>query len=138
MPFLRFLTLLLLATAIAGGANYVRNEPLDAELADRPYATISEAELNSLRRAYRAEAEDLRAWIAAEPQARPSATSASDMQGKLQDFERFQHEANEWRAQRSRLLEREVTLAKLQQERSIRDRGLHRPWRQVLRRVISF
>jgi len=128
------------ALLIGGFVNYRRNAPLDAELQNRTYAELKSDDLDALLAAYEQQTRRLRAWVDEEPMAAPvdRARSASDVGGKAETFSRFQREANRWRAQRSEVLEGEATIAALQQEKSIRARGLDLRWRQILRRVTTF
>ena len=107
---------------------------------DSTYAELKSDDLDALLAAYEQQTRRLRAWVDEEPMAAPvdRARSASDVGGKAETFSRFQREANRWRAQRSEVLEGEATIAALQQEKSIRARGLDLRWRQILRRVTTF
>ncbi len=135
-------TLLIIGCAllIGGSVNYLRNAPLDAELQNRTYAELKSYDLDALLAAYEQQTQRLRGWVDEEPMAAPvdRARSASDVGGKAETFSRFQREANRWRAQRSEVLEGEATIAALQQEKSIRARGLDLRWRQILRRLTTF
>jgi hypothetical protein len=123
----------------AGGANYVRNAPLDAELANRPYAGVSDADLQTMAKAYEGDIAQARGQLETEP----SSSSYSDpgqyaaYDEKVAAFERFQRSNSDWKGRRSALFEREVTLEGLRREKSIRQRGLHKPWGRILRRITT-
>lgn len=132
--------LLLMALPIAGYANYRRNAHLDRELENRTYATLRTEDLDALLAAYRSELEALHGRVADGPKGEEEIArkAAADFSGKVESFERFQRSNQSWREQRGAVLERQATIAELEREKTIRDRGLDRPWNRIKRRVFTF
>lgn len=134
------LVLLLLGVPALAGINYMRNEPLDQELAQRPYAGITDAELGQLLGAYGNQVKSSRAQVAEEPgsDAYSDPASFDQYDDKVQAFEKFQNTNESWKHTRGELFGEQTTLQDLQHEKSIRDRGLHRAWPRIWRRVSTF
>ena len=132
------IVLIVMGIPLAGGLNYVRNEPLDNELKDRPYAGISDADLDSLLGAYDKELSRYNG-VADDPLATsynsPESYKAYDE--KVAAFERFQKSNESWKRVRREAAGHETTLKALQHERSIRDRGLDQEWQRIMRRVTT-
>jgi hypothetical protein len=128
----------LLGVPIAAGVNYMRNEPLDEELKDRPYAGITDAELEALLGAYKNELG--RSAVEAEPgtDAFNDPARFADYEEKVQAFEKFQDSNESWKHARGQLFGKQTTLQVLQHEASIRARGLHRPLPRIWRRISTF
>ncbi|HTO52517.1 MAG TPA: hypothetical protein VMR50_03945 [Myxococcota bacterium] len=126
------LVLLVLVAGAAGGLywNYQRNAAMVADLSKpRPYAKFSTADVTKLIAAYQGEIKRKKARVAAAPggQDAISQKGESDVGGKAEAFENFQHENERWKAQRGAVIEEEVELQALLFEKSIRDRHLDDP-----------
>jgi hypothetical protein len=136
------LLLLLLIVAVAGGGyyNYMRNEPMDAELANRKYASLSTPDLDKMLGAYAGEIKRAKARVTAAPTGASAIDQAdsADVGGKAEAFARFQRENEHWKDQRGYVMEQEAMLKELQHEKSIRDRHLDDPWVRVQRRLLTF
>jgi hypothetical protein len=134
------LIVLLVGVPLLGGINYMRNEPLDAELAERPYGGISDADLNSLLAAYESEVAKTRTVVESEPTMHafndPGRFGHQDE--KAEAFEKFQNTNEAWKRSRGQLFGQQTTLEALQHEASIRARGLHKPWPRIWRRISTF
>lgn len=134
--------IVLLAIATIGGfANYTRNAPLDAELANRPYATLSEADLDALLQAYTSEQQGLQNRLNNYAQDRTGVMDGfapADLGGKVNAFDSFQRKNNKWRDTNREKLSHEIELEKLTKEKNIRARGLHVERNRVWRRVTTF
>lgn len=137
--FFIVLVLVVSGLGLAGWINYERNAHLDQELADRPYATLSDADLEALIEAYDQE----RARWAARSRSGDDRTrvmdgyAPSDLQGKLQAFDRFQRKNEAWREANRARLDQEVVIEALRREQDIRNRGLHRERNRILRRLLT-
>jgi hypothetical protein len=131
---------LALALPLAGYANYQRNAHLDRELENRTYATLRTEDLDTLLAAYGEELDALRGRVGEGPEGEDAIArkAAADLSGKVESFERFQRQNQSWREQRGAVLERQATIAELEREKSIRARGLDRPWNRIKRRVLAF
>ena len=138
-----FATLLFLVIAVgtAGFVNYQRNAPLDDELHDRPYGTLSDDDLGALLAAYDMEH---RAAVSILHKHSGDRTrimdgyAAADFGGKVKAFESFQRSNNQWRDTNAGRLELETELEKLETEQRIRERGLHIEQNRILRRLLTF
>jgi hypothetical protein len=134
------LALMILVLGAGGGAyfNYQRNAPMDTELAFRPYKGLSDADLDALIEAYRTNITSLTQQLGSGPddsgfqRVRPG-----DFSGKLEAFERFQEENERWKAGHRQTVEGKVVVDALLQEKSIRDRGLHKESVRIMRRVTT-
>lgn len=123
-----------------GGAyfNYQRNAPMDKELEFRPYKGLSDADLETLIEAYRANITSLTQQLGSGPdysgfqRVRPH-----DFGGKLEAFERFQEENERWKVGHRKTIEGKVVVDALLLEKSIRDRGLHKESVRIMRRVTA-
>jgi hypothetical protein len=124
---------------VAAGANYVRNAPLDAELANRPYGGLSDADLDAMLSAYESDVARKRAQLESEPVTNEHTDPGQygAYAEKVAAFERFQRGNNDWKQRRGRVAEQQLTLDGLRHEKSIRQRGLHRPWARMLRRITT-
>ncbi len=137
-PFLGLTLLLLLAGA---AYNYHRNAALDRDLESRPYRRLFEEDLSALEQAYGEEIAGLRSRLGRlggpesffeEP------THRSDLSARVRAFERSQRTNERWKGLHRKLLEREAEFEAVRHEREMRRAGLDKPWRRVLRRVITF
>ena len=136
--FFLSLVILILVVGGAGFANYQRNAPLDAELADRPYARYSDADLEALLTAHTAERDRIRGALSKDdPTKVMNGFAAGDFDGKLQAFDKFQKRNNAYKQINGMALEHEVEIDVLEKERSIRKRGLHDPRKRMLRRILT-
>lgn len=131
---------LLLVLPIGGFVNYRRNAPLDQELENRTYANLPDDDLAALIEAYEGEARRLSGLVSNKPQGEDELDgySASDYDGKVKAFRTFQQYNSQWRRARGELFEQEAALEELRREQSIRERGLDKPWKRILRRVLHF
>jgi hypothetical protein len=129
-----------LALPIGGFVNYQRNAPLDQELKNRTYASLSDADLAMLVNAHEGQTRAYESRLAEGPQGQEMVDgyAAADLDAKLKGFESFQEFNRQWRDMRGQLLEQKAALEELSREQSIRARGLDREHRRILRRVISF
>jgi hypothetical protein len=134
------LVLLLLGIPAVAGINYMRNAPLDQELATRPYAGITDTDLATLLGAYGDQVKRSRAHVSDEPGANAYSDPARFGQygDKVQAFEKFQRTNESWKHARGELFGEQTTLKDLQHEKSIRDRGLNKPWPRIWRRISTF
>ena len=126
---------------VGGFANYQRNEPLDNELKDRPYATLSDADLDALLQAYEGERMGLENRLNAYAEDRTGVMDGfapSDLGGKLDAFDSFQRKNNSWRETNRAKLSHEVELDRLNKEKGIRTRGLHIERNRIWRRLTTF
>jgi len=124
---------------IAGVVNYRRNAYLDAELEQRPYGGLSDAELTLLIEAHQQEKSQIEARLGSVANRRDPMRGYADgdLSGKLEGFARVQKNARDWKSTRSNMLDHEVEIERLQHEQSIRARGLDDPWNRILRRVTT-
>ena len=137
---MRGLLLLLLLVLIAGGGyNYYRNAPLDEELESRPYAKLSDSELETMIRAYEDELARATHNLNGPPDGdwRMRGYAPSDLGGKLEAFDRYQDAAQAWKSRYHRSLEHKGQIELLHKEQEIRAAGLHKAWRRALRRLIT-
>ena len=134
--------LVVVATVGIGGfVNYQRNAPLDAELQNRPYGTISDADLAALIAAYEGEKTGLENRLKGYSKDRTrvmNGLAPADLQGKLTAFDSFQRKNESWRETNRAKLGHEIELEKLQKEKNIRDRGLHIERNRIIRRITTF
>ena len=136
----KFLLVLSVAGLCAGGfLNYRRNAHLDAELQNRIHGDMSDPNLAALIAAYQEQVAQLAAQVGEAPPGQDELDSfaPSDIQGKVQGFERFQQYNRAWRRSRAELFEQEAALEELRREQSIRERGLDKPFNRVKRRVLT-
>lgn len=133
--------LLLLLLALAGGGyyNYERNAPLDADLQNRPHATLSTRDLEILYQAHKSELERLTKQLAAKPDGTQEVQNyaPSDVKGKLQSFDRFQSRNKAWQDVYGDKVDQEIALESVEKERVIRQKGLDKRLNQILRRVTT-
>ncbi len=134
------LLVLLLGLIGAGGyANYQRNAELDQELEFRPYAGLSDADLDALLEAYQQELSQIEDSLGNGPDGSVfRGTKPADLGGKLKAFERFQQENERWKRGHREAINQKVVLDALRQEQAVRRAGLHKPWRRIMRRVTTF
>ena len=134
------LLVLLLGLIGAGGyANYQRNAELDQELEFRPYAGLSDADLDALLEAYQQELSQIEDSLGNGPDGSVfRGIKPADLGGKLKAFERFQQENERWKRGHREAIKQKVVLDALRQEQAVRRAGLHRPWRRIIRRVTTF
>ena len=138
--FFAVLIVLVAVVSIGGFANYHRNAPLDNELKNRPYATLSDSDLTALIEAYQGETQGLQNRLNAYAEDRTGVMEGyapSDLHGKLGAFDSFQRKNESWRDTNRAKLSHEVELEKLEKERSIRQRGLHIERNRILRRLTT-
>ncbi|MCP4004989.1 MAG: hypothetical protein GY725_12410 [bacterium] len=135
----RVLVVLIMVVPMLGGLNYVRNEPLDQDLKERRYATISDTDLEALQQAYEAQLGYAKSQVEDVPEGTGLVEryGASDVGGKAEGFAKFQQRNTAWRQQRGRAMEEQATLKEIQREKSIRKRGLHTQFGRILRRVTA-
>ena len=138
MNALKLLLLLVLLVGLGGAWNYRRNEPLDEELAFRPYAGVSDEDLQALLDAHQERvlhmAQD---FTGGGPDTSMRHLAPSDFRGKIKQFERFQQDHERWRQGRREMLSEQTMVDAVEHERSIRRRGLHQPWGRIMRRVTT-
>ena len=132
------LTIVVLGTL--GVLNYRRNEPLDAELQNRPYKGLSDADVELLIEAYRTQKGQIERKLerVAGREDPMDRYAPADLAGKLQGFDRAQKNASRWREVHGEVLEQEVELERLAHEQSIRARGLDDERVRIWRRVSTF
>ena len=136
--------MLLIATVgvgLAGLANYHRNAPLDQELENRPYGTISDEDLAALIDAYTTERGGAIARMGSKRQDRTRVMDGfapGDLDGKLKAFDSFQRKNERWREQNRQRIEFDIELEKLKKEKGIRERGLDQERNRILRRLLTF
>lgn len=131
----------LVLVVVAGGGyyNYVRNAPLDAELAKRPHKGLSTPDLLALIAAYEGEATRAKKRVAAGPGGDTiDRVDPSDLGGKADSFAAFQRQNEGWKRARGFAMEQEFMLKELRHEKSIRDRGLDTEYGRIKRRVLTF
>lgn len=134
------LFVLLLGIPAVAGLNYLRNAPLDQELANRPYGGLSDADLDTLLAAYEGEVQRGREVVGEEPTtyALNDPSKFGDYGEKVEAFEKFQRSNEGWKRDRGQLFGTQNTLEELQHEKSIRDRGLDEPTTRIWRRISTF
>ncbi len=136
--------LALLALLIVGGAyNYHRNAYLVEETkVPRPYKSLSLEQLDALHAAYSEEKAKYQKSLARlESQSGDAGGSyaPSDLKGKVGGFERAQKHAARYNDVHSAMLDREVEIERIQQERARRQSGgSDSPWALTLRRIVTF
>jgi hypothetical protein len=138
--FLLSLVIVVLMVGGAGFANYQRNAPLDAELADRPYARYADGDIEALLAAHKSERDRIRGALtgdAADPTRVMNGFAAGDFDGKIHAFDKFQRKNQAFKQINGMALEHEVEIEVLEKEQNIRKRGLHDPRQRVLRRVLT-
>lgn len=132
------IVLAVVVLGVAGFWNYDRNEHLDKDLEVRPYAGLSDGDLDGLLEAYEAQAATLQQSLGGGPddsglrRIRPH-----DLGRKVEAFERFQAENRRWKEGHRKALASQVEIDRLRRERKIREAGLDQEWRRILRRVIT-
>lgn len=134
--------LALVALLIAGGGwNYHRNAYMVEEAkAPRPYKSLSAEQLDDLLEAYTQEKAKFQKSLAKlESQGDASGSYApSDLKGKVGGFERAQKQASRYKDVHSAMLDREVEIDRIQQERARRQSGISdSPWALTLRRIVT-
>ena len=138
MKVLGIIFLVLVALAGAAVFNYQRNAPLDKALEFRPYAGLSDADLQALIDAYQTDVVQKTQGLGGGPDvgiiSRPHPSAFDE---KLRAFERFQAENERWKQGHRAAIEGRVIVDRLLKEKAIRDAGLHEEWRRVLRRVVT-
>ena len=139
----KFLAIILIATlgvGLAGFANYHRNEPLDRELVNRPYGTLSDDDLKALIGAYNLERDGAIARLGkGNDRTRVmDGLAPGDLHGKLKAFNSFQRKNERWRDHNRERIGFNIELEKLKKEQGIRQRGLHEERNRILRRVLTF
>ncbi|MEN8181608.1 MAG: hypothetical protein ABFS46_03625 [Myxococcota bacterium] len=128
---------LLLAASVAGAWNYRRNLEAEQAANPRPYRGYSDAELEQLSAAYRADvAQWQERWIASRAQG-GGVRERAHLDERIEEFERTQQVGARQRALGEELSQRQAELARLeaeQQKRAAREDelALH------LRRLFSF
>lgn len=141
--FKAILLLLVLVIGVGGTGyyNYVRNAPMDADLAQpRPFKTLKTPDVAQLLSAYEKDLAKLKGSVAKEPggAAVIDRFDSSDVGGKAQGFASFQRDNQRWKNARGQVFELEKTVADLRLEKSIRDRGLDVEKTRIWRRVTTF
>jgi hypothetical protein len=131
---------LLIGIPAIGALNYLRNAPLDEELANRPYGGLSDADLDALLAAYEGQVKRTRETVEEEPSmhAFNDPGKFGDYDEKVEAFEKFQNSNETWKHERNRLYGEQDTLGALQHEKSIRARGLDEPTGRIWRRISTF
>ena len=115
---------LLLLTVLLGGAgayNYQRN--LEAEKAQegpRRLEVYSDSDLAALADAYRMEIEQFEQLVEASLQRKADVRGGGRLSQRVSDFERVQANSGQQRALRGDLIDRQVKLAEIQKEQSLR------------------
>ena len=135
------LLILVVAVAVGGYYNYHRNAHLDDELKNRPYAGLSDADLDALLQAYQGEMKGLEGRLAGYGKDRTRVMDGfapADLHGKVQAFESFARKNNSWRDVNRQRLGHEVEVEKLEREKNIRAQGLHIEKNRILRRLLTF
>lgn len=123
---------------LCGTVNYRRNAHLETDIQqDRPYATLSDAELAALTGAYEQEREALEHSLAKLEAAADSGEryAPGDVQGKVNGFEKAQRQATRWNEVNGARLDQQVEIDRLERERKLRASGvLDRSmfWRRLL------
>ena len=139
--FFAGLILSLAIVSIGGFVNYQRNAHLDQELEQRPYASLSDEDLDTLKQAYEGERQGLQNRLNAYPEDRTGVMDGfapADLGGKLDAFDSFQRKNKSWRDTNRERLSHEIDLDKLNKEKSVRTRGLHIEHNRVWRRLTTF
>ncbi len=128
---------LFLLLAGAGAYNYHQNARLDAELANRPHAGMSDRDLSTLVLAYRVDVAEGERLLGEVPDSsdRLRGFKPSEVENRVRAFEEFQKDAASWKDRKRETLERRMRLEELQHEQGIRAQGLHQPWWRLWRRV---
>jgi hypothetical protein len=133
-----FPLLLIIGLAVAGGAyNYHRNADLEEQTGFRPYGGIADADLEVLAAAYEQELETLRERFSRMGEGSTRDSGSSLISDRVRDFERSQKSNDRQVGLRREILEREVTMQKIQQELQLRRAGSQDPWMRFLRRVTT-
>jgi hypothetical protein len=128
----------ILGLAAAGGAyNYHRNADLEEQAEFRPYGSIADADLEVLAAAYEQELETLRDRFTRMGGASASDSGSSLIGDRVRDFERSQKSNDHRVGLRREILEREVTMQKIQKELQRRRVGTDGSWMRFLRRVTT-
>jgi hypothetical protein len=137
--------LAMMAALIAlGGWNYQRNAHLAEEAkVPRPYKGLSAEQLDALLAAYtqeKAKYQQSLAKMEGKVEDASGSYAPSDLTGKLGGFERAQKQVARYNDVHSAILDREVEIDKLQQERALRQSGVDSdsPWALTLRRIVTF
>ena len=124
-----FLLLLVLLVAAAGTGywNYNRNAGLVADAyQERPYKTLSTADVTQLLAAYEKEAGRAKQGVMGAPgeASQIDAYDSSDVGGKAEAFAQYQRQNDHWKNERGKAMEQEFMVKGLRFEKSIRDRHL--------------
>ncbi len=137
---MKALVLLAIVGALLGVGfiNYQRNEALDKDLQFRPYAGYATPDLQALRKAYEQQAGQMRGALGEVDQSGIARTKPSDYQGKIEAFERFQRQNEDWKEGHRELLGTQVIVDQIKKEQELRRAGLDNPWNRVLRRATTF
>jgi hypothetical protein len=128
-----------LALLAGGGAyNYHRNAYLDEATQFRPYRGLSDADLQTLLRAYESRHKRMQTNFAGPgPDVAVEHLGASDLGGKVKAFDHFEVEHQRWKEGRREMLGEEVTVDSLRKEQALRRQGLDNPWTRILRRATT-
>lgn len=141
LKILAVIVMIPVVVACIAYSNYERNAPLDEELRNRPYKSVSDENLASLISAYESEMGGFQARMNSYGKDRTKVMDGlapADYDSKVKAFESFQRKNEGWRDANRARLGHEVELEKLQAEQSIRDRGLHIEKNRILRRMTTF
>jgi hypothetical protein len=124
----------------AGYWNYQRNADLDRELEDRPYRTLSNAQLKLLEQASRDELASYKQKLDMYSRAAASSgpSQAADLQSNLEAFGRVQANSEYMRDMQSEKVQHEVEIERIEKERQIRAAGLDKRWTRIQRRLLKF
>jgi hypothetical protein len=127
--------------ALLGGGgflNYQRNAHLDKDTEFRPLKTYTDEQLAQLIEAHRENVVRLHRNAGAAPSMSTSGVHASDLEAKIEAFDRFERLNSAWKDKHALALQEQVRVEAIEREQKLRRAGLHKPWRRVLRRVITF
>jgi hypothetical protein len=131
---------LIVALAVGGYYNYQRNAPLDKELENRAYASLSDQDLEALISAHTAERDAVRSKLGggkADPTRVMYGYAPSDLKGKVKAFDHFQKRNSRLKELNRVALQHQVVIEAIQLEQSIRERGLDEEWTRIMRRVTT-
>ena len=136
-----FFTIVLLGVVAVGGVgywNYERNAALDEDLQHRPFKTYSTEQVSQLLDAHRQNVTSLAAAAGQAPSMNVRGVDESDLEGKIDAFDRFQRKNSQWKTKHRRALTEMTQVDALELELSIREAGLDQEWVRITRRATHF
>lgn len=132
----KLLLALLVLLGVGGAYNYQRNLAKEAKQL-RPFQNYTDADLETLLAAYRADAEGLSKRYQGLSQGRPEVRGGGLIDQQVRQFERVQRRGEQVREMGAALSMREADIAQLEREVRLREQARD-PFGLFLKRVATF